>query len=78
MTKQTRPGADTSYTGERTGPELKRSVGLTSLVLYGLGITIGAGIYVLIGEAAGRAGNFAPFAFLFSAVVMAFSAASFA
>lgn len=59
-------------------PELKRAVGLTLLVLYGLGITIGAGIYVLIGQAAEQAGMFAPSAFLFAAVVMAFSALSFA
>lgn len=59
-------------------PALERSIGLLSLVLYGLGITIGAGIYVLVGEAAGRAGIYAPTAFLFAAVVMAFSAGSFA
>lgn len=29
---------------------LKRSLSLTLLVLYGLGVTIGAGIYVLIGS----------------------------
>ena len=40
---------------ERPRPALKRSVGLLLAVLYGLGVTIGAGIYVLIGAAAGRA-----------------------
>ena len=59
-------------------PELKRVIGLPLLVLYGLGITIGAGIYVLIGVAAGEAGIFAPSAFLFAAFVMVFSALSFA
>ncbi len=80
MAKQNRPDADAYRKSDSqwTGPELERSIGLTSLVLYGLGITIGAGIYVLVGEAAGRAGAYAPSAFLFAAVVMAFSAASFA
>jgi APA family basic amino acid/polyamine antiporter len=59
-------------------PELKRVIGLPLLVLYGLGITIGAGIYVLVGAAAGEAGIHAPAAFLLAAFVMAFSAMSFA
>ena len=58
--------------------ELKRAIGLIPLVLYGLGVTIGAGIYVLVGETAGRAGMYAPTSFLLAAIVMAFSAASFA
>ncbi|MGI9390748.1 MAG: APC family permease [Boseongicola sp.] len=59
-------------------PRLRRAIGLPLLVLYGLGITIGAGIYVLIGSAAAAAGPYAPSAFLFAAFVMAFSALSFA
>jgi amino acid transporter len=51
---------------------------LTHAVLYGLGVTIGAGIYVLVGVAAGRSGMHAPLAFIGAALVMAFSAASFA
>ncbi len=57
---------------------LARSLGLTHAVLYGLGVTIGAGIYVLVGLAAGRAGIHAPMAFLIAAAVMTFSAATFA
>ncbi len=57
---------------------LRRSIGLTGLVLYGLGVTIGAGIYVLVGETVVRAGPYAPAAFLLSAIVMGFTAASFA
>ncbi len=45
-------------------------------VLYGFGVTIGAGIYVLVGLAAGRSGMHAPLAFVLAAVVMSFSAAS--
>jgi len=59
-------------------PRLVRSLTLTHAVLYGLGVTIGAGIYVLVGLAAGRSGMHAPLAFLGAALVMAFSAASFA
>jgi amino acid transporter len=57
---------------------LKRSLTLTHAVLYGLGVTIGAGIYVLIGAAAARAGMHAPLAFVAAAILMGFTAASFA
>ena len=57
---------------------LVRSLTLTHAVLYGLGVTIGAGIYVLVGLAAGRSGMHTPLAFVGAALVMAFSAASFA
>ena len=59
-------------------PKLKRALGLPLLVLYGLGVTIGAGIYVLIGVTAGRAGIYAPTSFILAAIIMAFSAGSFA
>ncbi|NND93483.1 MAG: amino acid permease, partial [Flavobacteriales bacterium] len=49
-------------------PELRRSLNLTLLVFYGLGTTIGAGIYVLIGAASGYAGIHAPIAFLIAAI----------
>lgn len=59
-------------------PVLRRRLGLPLLVLYGTGITIGAGIYVLIGAVAGHAGVYAPWAFVLAAVVMAFTVASYA
>ena len=59
-------------------PSLKRGLNLPLLVLYGLGTTIGAGIYALVGKVAGSAGLQAPFAFLLSALLVAFSAFSFA
>lgn len=59
-------------------PRLKRSLGLPLAVLYGLGVTIGAGIYVLIAPAAARAGMHAPLSFIIAALVMAPSAAAFA
>jgi amino acid transporter len=57
---------------------LRRRLGLPLLVLYGTGITIGAGIYVLIGAVAGHAGKYAPWSFLLAAVVMALTVASYA
>ena len=57
---------------------LRRRLGLPLLVLYGTGITIGAGIYVLIGEVAGHAGSFAPWSFVLAASVMALTVASYA
>jgi len=57
---------------------LKRALTLTDAVLYGLAVTIGAGIYVLIGAAAGRAGYSAPLAFVIAALLMMITGASFA
>jgi amino acid transporter len=59
-------------------PRLRRAVSLPWLVLYGLGTTIGAGIYALTGVVAGRAGMHAPLAFLLAAFIALFSAFSFA
>jgi NADPH-dependent glutamate synthase beta subunit-like oxidoreductase len=56
-------------------PRLIRSLTLTHAVLYGLGVTIGAGIYVLVGLAVGSSGMHAPLAFMGAAFVMVFSAA---
>ena len=67
-----------SVATQEASPRLVRSLTLTHAVLYGLGVTIGAGIYVLVGLAAGRSGMHAPLPFVGAALVMAFSAASFA
>ena len=48
------------------------------MVLYGLGITIGAGIYVLLGSVAGSAGLYTPIAFLLASLMAGFTAFSFA
>ena len=57
---------------------LRRRLGLPLLVLYGTGITVGAGIYVLIGAVAGYAGVYAPWSFVLAAAAMAFTVASYA
>ncbi len=57
---------------------LQRRLGLALLVLYGTGITVGAGIYVLIGAVAGHAGRFAPWSFVIASFAMAFTVASYA
>ena len=61
-----------------TRTKLRRVLPLPLLVLYGLGVTIGAGIYVLIGAAAGRAGIHAPLAFAVAAVGLLLSTPAFA
>ena len=48
------------------------------MILYGVGTTVGAGIYVLVGNVAGAAGLLAPVSFVMAAVLAAFSALSFA
>ncbi|MEX3011306.1 APC family permease [Hoeflea sp. TYP-13] len=57
---------------------LKRTLTLPYVVFYGLGVTVGAGIYVLIGEVIARAGNYAPVSFLIAGLVMVFPAACYA
>src|SRR5512147_1365411 len=63
---------------DRDLPRLRRRLGLPLLTLYGVGITIGAGIYVLIGAVAGHAGRYAPWSFLLAAAVMALTVGSYA
>jgi amino acid transporter len=63
---------------KQTIPTLRRRLGLTLLVLYGTGVTIGAGIYVLVGAVSAYAGTHAPWAFLLAAAVMGLTVASYA
>ncbi len=63
---------------QATSGTLRRSLSLPAIALYGLGTTIGAGIYALTGEVAGAAGYQAWLAFLVASVLAAASAASFA
>lgn len=56
---------------------LKRDVTLRSAILYGVGIILGAGVYALVGEAAGMAGNSLWLSFLLAAAVSAFTGLSY-
>lgn len=64
--------------GATEGPKLRRALNTPLLTLYGLGVTVGAGIYVLIGATAAEAGAYAPISFLMAAAVVAFTAFSYA
>ena len=57
---------------------LKRTLSLPMMVLYGLGTTIGAGIYALVGEIALVSGYFSPVSFLIASMLAGFTAISFA
>jgi len=57
---------------------LKREINLPTLIIYGVGIIVGAGIYALIGKAAGMAGNSVWMSFLFGAILASFTAMSYA
>lgn len=57
---------------------LKRSISFPLLLLYGLGTTVGAGIYALMGPVAGNAGGATPLAFVIAAGLATLTALSFA
>jgi amino acid transporter len=61
-----------------TSNGLERDVGLVGLVFYGSGTILGAGIFVVVGEVLGEAGQLAPLAYLLAAAVAVTSALSFA
>ncbi|MEM7742548.1 MAG: APC family permease [Pseudomonadota bacterium] len=54
-----------------TEPTLKRRLGFGLLTLYGVGVMIGAGIYVLVGQVAGQTGEWAPATFLLAGLIAA-------
>ncbi|MDG6933638.1 MAG: amino acid permease [Nitrososphaerota archaeon] len=57
---------------------LPRQMGLFQVVTYGIGNIVGAGIYVLVGDAAGLAGTSVWISFLIGAVVAAFTGLTYA
>ena len=65
-------------TKEQEKPKLRRALTTPLLTLYGLGVTVGAGIYVLVGATAQQAGAYAPFSFLVAAIVVSLTALSYA
>lgn len=60
------------------GPQLKQSVGLFQAIMYGTGLILGAGIYVLIGDVAGVVGNAMWISFILAASIAAFTGLSYA
>jgi APA family basic amino acid/polyamine antiporter len=56
---------------------LKRDVGFFAATVYGIGVILGAGIYALVGEAVGLAGNAVWLSFVLAAVVSAFTGLSY-
>ncbi len=59
-------------------PKLERSLTLWQITLMGIGVILGAGIYVVIGEAAGLTGNSVWMSFIIGAIVATFSGLSYA
>lgn len=59
-------------------PQLRRSLSLPLISLYGIGSILGAGIYVLIGRIAAVSGPAMPAAFLLASLIVAFSALTYA
>jgi len=56
---------------------LKREVSFFAATVYGIGIILGAGVYALVGEAVGLAGNSVWLSFVLAAVVSAFTGLSY-
>lgn len=65
-------GTDTSSV------RLKRAITLPWLVFYGVGVTIGAGIFALVGVVLELAGDKAPLAFLFAGAIAGVTGVSYA
>ena len=59
-------------------PELKRQLGLFETTMYGVGLILGAGIYALIGDAAGKAGNSVWISFVIGGIAAVFTGLSYA
>ncbi len=59
-------------------PQLKKSLGLVTLIIYGVGDTLGAGIYALIGKTAGIAGYAFWMCFAAALVAVGFTAFTYA
>ncbi|WP_461519333.1 APC family permease [Porticoccus sp.] len=57
---------------------LLRNLSLAEISLYGIGTIVGAGIYVLLGSVVAESGLMTPWAFMLAAIVVSFSAYSYA
>ncbi|MGG6460372.1 MAG: APC family permease [Candidatus Eiseniibacteriota bacterium] len=63
---------------KRSQPELRRTLGLTHVILYGVGLILGAGIYVIIGDVSAIAGNAIWASFILAAFIALFTGLSYA
>jgi basic amino acid/polyamine antiporter, APA family len=59
-------------------PRLRRVLGTPLLTLYGLGVIIGAGIYVSVGTVIGTAGGGAPWSFVIAGILASLTGLSYA
>lgn len=77
-----RKTGDTGHAGAEpaapAGPGLSRSLSLPQLLFYGVGTIVGAGIYTIVGEAAGEAGRATWVSLLLAAGVALVTALSYA
>lgn len=69
-----------SFSGEGSvnTQSLKRTLGLSDIILYGIGCSVGAGIYSLVGIGATIAGPAISFSFLFCGIACIFTSFSYA
>lgn len=67
-----------SSPGGRPPPALRRVLGTPLLVLYGIGVIVGAGIYVLVGAVIGEAGSLAPWSFVLAGILAGLTGLSYA
>ena len=59
-------------------PALRRVLGTPLLALYGIGVIVGAGIYVLVGAVIGEAGSLAPWSFVLAGILAGLTGLSYA
>ena len=70
-------GVGTGPHVEPKRPALRRTLTLPLLVFYGVGVTVGAGIFALIGELLDVSGNQAPLAFLVAGLIAGVTGVSY-
>ena len=70
--------SDAAPTGTGEEPVLRRSIGLVQMTFYGMGGMLGAGVYGLIGKAAGQMGSAVWLAFLVAMVAALLTGLSYA
>lgn len=71
-------GADEQNGATSHEPKLARTMGLGALIIYGVGDMLGAGVYALMGKAAGKMGNAVWLAFVASMIAAVLTGLSYA